>query len=141
MSIYVEDLGEDIILRRDVEQILHPDTGKVIEKLSPLLDYNTEMRRGAKGALLYALNYVYKLQSRMKLNEGFPEKGKDVLVIYKQKGKDEIEVHEGYLEGEYGNGKWSWHIYCLDGFITEKDVDFVFWTYKPEVVRDETISD
>lgn len=139
--MYVDDLGEELVKKRELIEILHPDTGMVAERLSPVTNSDQRMRRGVKGALLYAMNYILNLPATMKLKEGFPEKEKDVLVVYKLKGEDEIEVHEGYFEGEYNPGKWMWHIYYLDGFITEKDVDFIFWTHKPEVVRDETVSD
>lgn len=68
----------------------------------------------------------------MNLRSEHPKEYVDVLLVYKQKGKDDIEVHEGYFEGEINPGEWRYHIYYLDGFITEKDVDFVFWADMPD---------
>lgn len=133
--MYVDDLGEELVKKRELIEILHPDTGIVVERLAPVINSDQRMRRGVKGALLYAMNYVFDLTATMKLKEGRPEEGKCVLVFYRMKNSENVEVHEGYYEGRYGyfGIQDYWFIFCRDNRIGENEVDFIAWTDLPEV--------
>lgn len=135
MNMYVDYLGEELVKKRELIEILHPDTGMVAERLAPVTNSDQRMRRGVKGALLYAMNYIQNLPATMKIKEGRPEEGKCVLVFYRWKNSENIEVHEGYYEGRYGycGIQDYWFIFCRDNSIGENEVDFIAWTDLPEV--------